>query len=86
MKLFEKFWHWRKPLPVDPETPCKICGHAAKDHNAIARKGTPHEFVVEGCGVIDIAKGPHPPWTWDSLFAGQHKPCRCKWDGKSRQV
>jgi len=85
MKLFEKFWYWRKPMPVDLETPCKICGHEAKHHDAIAHC-TDGDTVIKGCCVIDIAKGPHAPWTWESLFAGQHKACRCRWNGKSRQA
>lgn len=56
---------------------CKTCGHPAHNHN---------EGLIDGCGIIEIANGPHLPWTFESLVAGQHKPCRCKWDGKSKQV
>jgi hypothetical protein len=79
----KKFWYWRK-VEIEPETACAICGHRAIDHNAKV-KNKHGEYVIKGCGVIEIARGPHLPWTTKSVEAGQHKPCRCRWDGKSQQ-
>jgi hypothetical protein len=77
------FWFWRKPV-IEPDTPCDICKHRAVDHNARV-KNKHGEYAIKGCGVIEIANGPYPPWTMESVEAGQHKPCRCTWDGRSRQ-
>ncbi len=85
LSLLTKFWTWRKFVPIEPETPCKGCGHEAHHHDAVVRRGKPDQYIIRGCGVIEIDRKPHDPWTWESLFAGQHKPCRCKWNGKSRQ-
>jgi hypothetical protein len=66
-----------------PKT-CRECGHEAKHHDA--RVGNTHTgYIIKGCCVVEIAPGPFDPRTWESVEAGQHKPCRCKWDGKSKQ-
>jgi hypothetical protein len=63
---------------------CRECGHEAKHHNAKV-KNPLGCYIIEGCSVIDIQDAPFPPWWPQSLFAGQHRPCPCKWNGKSKQ-
>lgn len=55
------------------ESLCEECGHLKNNHSA--------RF---GCEVIEIADKPYPPWTWQSLLAGQHRPCKCKWKGEDK--
>jgi hypothetical protein len=67
-----------------PEKMCKQCGHEAKHHNATVNNKH-GSYVIKGCCVVEIAPNPFPPWTMESIQAGQHKTCRCKWDGRSKQ-
>lgn len=66
------------------EVICRICGHEAKHHDATVNDQH-GSYVIKGCCVIDIKRTPYPPWTMESIEAGQHKPCRCRWDGKTKQ-
>jgi hypothetical protein len=75
---------WKRESTIEPDDLCKTCGHERHHHNAIVNNKH-GQYTIEGCGIIDVASKPYAPWTMESIAAGQHKPCRCKWDGKSKQ-